>query len=74
MTHPLSLSSDPRRWVARRKADILEAIRKGDVSVADACRRHDLSVDELFSWQAAYRSHGLDGLRAMRLKTFRQST
>lgn len=56
-----------KRWVVRRKAAVLAAIRSGELSVEEACRRYGLSEEELLSWQRAFDSHGLSGLRATRL-------
>jgi hypothetical protein len=57
----------------RRKAEVIEALHKGEVSFGDACLRYDLSADELMSWQDAYKRHGLDGLRAKRVQMYRQA-
>ena len=73
MTKPMVVSSDALRWVVRRKAEVVEAVRKGELSFAEACQRYHLSSDELISWQDAYKHHGLEGLRAMRLQTYRPS-
>lgn len=56
-----------KRWVVRRKAAVLAAVRSGEISVEGACRRYELSEEELLSWQRAFDAHGLSGLRATRL-------
>lgn len=73
MTNPATGSSNALRWVARRKAEVIDAICKGELSFADACHRYNLSADELLSWQTAYKQHGLGGLRAMRVQVYRRS-
>ncbi|HUJ48286.1 MAG TPA: DUF1153 domain-containing protein [Rhizomicrobium sp.] len=73
MTNPATGSSKALRWVARRKAEVIDAIRKGEMSFAEACEQYNLSADELFSWQTAYKQHGLGGLRAMRVQICRHS-
>lgn len=73
MTNPATGSSKALRWVARRKAEVIDAISKGELSFAEACQRYNLSADELFSWQTAYKQHGLGGLRAMRVQICRHS-
>ena len=55
-------SPTPKRWVARRKAAVVLAVRLGLVSIADACDRYTLSVDEFASWEAAYDGQGIAGL------------
>ena len=42
-----------RRWVKRRKAEILTAVHGGLLSLDDACARYQLSVEEFLSWQHA---------------------
>ncbi len=54
---------DIRRWVARRKADVVTAVRVGLLTKVEACRRYSLSVEEFESWERAYDDHGLRGLR-----------
>ena len=66
---PLSLEKLPpyrTRWVMRRKADLLAALRGGLITMDEACRRYCLSADEVAGWQAAMDRHGLNGLRAVR--------
>lgn len=55
---------ETRRWVARRKASIVEAVRGGRITLAEACRRYALSIEEFLLWQKAIESEGLSGLRA----------
>ena len=57
-----------KRWVARRKAAVLRALRSGAISVEEACRRYALSEEELLGWQRAFETHGIPGLRASRLR------
>lgn len=50
------------RWVARRKAQVVKAVRDGIISLEDACLRYALSVEEFLSWQEAVDTIGVDGL------------
>lgn len=63
--------SDTRRWVARRKAQVVAAVRTGVLSLEDACRRYNLSVEEFQSWEQALSKHGLRGLRTTRIAAYR---
>ncbi len=63
---------DTRRWVIRRKAEVVAAVRGGLLSLDEACRRYTLTVDEFLSWQASIDSHGLPGLRTTRIQHYRQ--
>ena len=54
------------RWVARRKALVVAAVRQGALSLDEACRRYALTVEEFLGWQTAIERYGLVGLRATR--------
>jgi hypothetical protein len=60
-----------KRWVARRKAAVLAALRSGTITMEEACRRYALSEEELRAWQRGYEARGLPGLRATRLRARR---
>ena len=60
-----------KRWVIRRKAEVVAAVRGGLISLDEACRRYTLSTEEFISWQRAIEQHGLPGLRATRLQDYR---
>jgi hypothetical protein len=55
---------DIKRWVARRKAEVIAAINGGLLTMPEACARYALSVEELLEWQRHYEAEGLEGLRA----------
>ena len=59
------------RWVVRRKAAVLAAVRSGAITIEEACRRYRLTEEEFLSWQRAFDAHGLPGLRATRLQAYR---
>jgi Protein of unknown function (DUF1153) len=65
--------SDTKRWVARRKAVVVDAVRNGAISLEDACRRYELSIEEFLAWQRAIESHGVAGLRVTRLQIYRDA-
>ena len=60
------------RWVTRRKAAVVAAVREGVLTLEEACRRYQLSVEEFTSWQRLVDRHGLPGLRATRIQEYRQ--
>lgn len=62
---------DTRRWVARRKAQVVAGVRAGLITLDEACARYSLSVDEFLSWQRLFDRHGLSGLRTTRTKHYR---
>ena len=72
---PITIADLPppniKRWVIRRKAEVVLAVRGGLISLEDACRRYTLSVEEFLCWQQAIEQHGLPGLRATRVQHYR---
>jgi hypothetical protein len=62
---------DTKRWVVRRKAAVVAAVRTGGITVEEACRYYRLSEEELLSWTRAFETHGLAGLRATRIQQYR---
>ena len=63
---------DTKRWVIRRKAELVAAVRGGLLSLEEACERYAITVDEFLAWQRAIDLHGLPGLRATRLQDYRE--
>lgn len=59
------------RWVIRRKAEVVAAVRGGLLSLEEACGRYTLTVEEFLAWQRAIDRHGLAGLRATRVQQYR---
>ena len=60
-----------KRWVIRRKAEVIAAVRGGLLSFEEASSRYMLTVDELLSWQSAMDQYGLAGLRTTRIQQYR---
>lgn len=59
------------RWVPRRKAAVVAAIRDGRLTRIEACRRYALSEEELQHWEKALACVGEPGLRATRVQVYR---
>ena len=72
---PLTIADLPKqstkRWVIRRKAEVIAAVRGGLLSLEEACDRYKLTVEEFLSWQRSIDQHGLAGLRATRVQHYR---
>src|SRR5438105_2113734 len=66
-------SPDTKRWVVRRKAVVVQAVRNGALSLQEACRRYNLSVEEFLAWQRAIERYGVPGLRVTRLQIYRDT-
>ncbi len=62
---------DTKRWVARRKAAVLDAIAAGVLSRVDACARYRISEAELRLWERAVACAGIPGLRVTRVQIYR---
>ena len=73
---PLTMADLPtpgtKRWVIRRKAEVIAAVRGGLLSLEEASSRYMLTVDEFLSWQSSIDQHGLPGLRTTRIQQYRQ--
>ena len=63
---------DTKRWVIRRKAELVAAVRGGLLTLEEACERYALTIDEYLSWQTTLDRHGLAGLRATRVQDYRE--
>ena len=64
-------SPTTKRWVVRRKAAVVAAVRSGEITLEEACRWYQLSEQEFLSWQRAFEIHGLPGLRITRTQQYR---
>jgi Protein of unknown function (DUF1153) len=63
-------SPDTKRWVVRRKAEVVAAVRGGLLSLDEACSRYALDPDEVLSWQHCIDHFGLAGLRTTRTQLY----
>lgn len=72
---PLTLDNLPpkgtTRWVIRRKAEVVAAVRGGLLTLEAACERYNLSQEEFETWIKAIDRHGLPGLRTTRVQHYR---
>jgi hypothetical protein len=59
------------RWVAKRKAMVVAAVKNGLLSLQEACRQYNLSVEEFLSWERSMERYGLSGLKVTRLQIYR---
>lgn len=63
---------DTKRWVVRRKAEVIAAIREGLLTRTEACTRYRLSDEELKLWERAIDAAGIPGLRVTRVQVYRE--
>lgn len=59
-----------KRWVIRRKEQIVTAVRNGVLSLEDACKRYMLSTEEFNSWCKLLDMYGKNGLRTTRTQKY----
>src|SRR3984893_333206 len=64
---------DTKPGVPGRRGVIVDAVRSGAISLEEACRRYELSVEEFAAWQRAIEAHGVAGLRVTRLQIYRDN-
>jgi len=67
------LPSVRKRWTVRRKAAVIEAVRRGRVSLDQVCRVYTLSLEEFLAWERDMDRYGVPGLRATRYQIYRQT-
>ncbi|WP_418884992.1 DUF1153 domain-containing protein [Aurantimonas endophytica] len=63
---------DIMRWTPRRKAQIIDAVARGDLSVETAWDRYRISRDEFLEWEKLDGRFGLPGLQTTRVQSFRK--
>jgi Protein of unknown function (DUF1153) len=61
-----------KRWVVRRKAEVVAAVSGGVLSIEEACKLYGLTAEELHGWQCAIYRYGYNGLRVTRIQQYRQ--
>jgi len=64
---------ETKRWIARRKAAVVTAVRSGAIGLAEACRRYELSEEEFHAWERGIEAYGVAGLRVTRLQIYRDA-
>lgn len=73
---PLTLADlpppDTKRWVVRRKAEVVAAVSGGLLTIDEVLARYNLTLEEFASWQRAVDRSGMKGLRVTRLQDYRK--
>src|ERR1700720_4755791 len=71
---PLTIADLPapgtKRWVIRRKAEVVAAVRGGLLSLEQACSRYALNFEEFRSWERCIDRFGVKGLRTTRTQFY----
>jgi hypothetical protein len=58
------VSEDVQRWTAKRRVALVLSIVRGETSVAEAARKHGLTVAEIDDWQQRFAAGPENILRA----------
>lgn len=73
---PLTIADLPsprtKRWVVRRKAEVVAAVNGGLLTIDEVCERYGLTLEEFASWQRAVDRSGMPGLRVTRIQHYRE--
>lgn len=62
---------ETRRWVASRKAIVVQAVDSGLIPAEEALRIWDLSEEELAAWRQAVARYGPAALKTTALQRYR---
>jgi hypothetical protein len=72
---PLTLADlpapDTKRWVVRRKAEVVAAVSGGLLTLDEVLARYGLTLEEFASWQRAVDRSGMHGLRVTKIQHYR---
>lgn len=63
---------ETRRWVASRKAIIVQAVAHGLITRSEVLERYGLSEEEFEIWADAVKKHGIAGLKVTAIQKYRQ--
>lgn len=65
---------DTGRWTARRKADVVTAVTSGALTIEQALRHYQLSLEEFTGWCRALDREGIAGLQVSHAQHNRNAT
>ena len=72
---PLTVASLPspntKRWVVRRKAEVVAAVNGGLLTIDEVLERYNLTLEEFAGWQRAVDRSGMPGLRVTRIQHYK---
>jgi hypothetical protein len=60
-----------KRWMPRSKAQVVEAVHSGAITLDEACERYALSIEEFLSWEETLDHYGPTGLRVNEMQRHR---
>jgi len=63
--------SGTTRWVMRRKAQVVLAVRSNLIGFDEACNRYQLTKEELTRWHVLIDRHGFNALKTTKIQEYR---
>jgi len=64
--------SNTTRWVTRRKAEVVLAVRGGLITLQEALTRWSISDEEFRNWSTLLDKHGRPGMRTTRIQDYQR--
>jgi transposase-like protein len=64
MSNDTNRDDDIKRWTAKRRVALVLEILRGDLHIAEAARRHGLTVAEIEQWQERFLGGAENALRS----------
>ncbi|WND02736.1 DUF1153 domain-containing protein [Temperatibacter marinus] len=64
-------AANTSRWIARRKAAVIQGVQFGLLSKTDACDLYEISEEEFDSWENAIKTNGINALKITKLQKYR---
>jgi hypothetical protein len=64
-------SPSTKRWMARKKAEVVAAVEGGLLTLDEALSRYSLSLEEFAAWQRWAERAGIPALRATKSQQYR---
>ena len=72
---PLTIADLPapstKRWVVRRKAEVVAAVNGGLLTIDEVLELYNLTLEDFAGWQRAVDRSGMPGLRVTRIQHYR---
>ena len=60
-----------KRWVARRKAEVVAAVNGGLLTLDEVCERYQLTIEEFSIWKRAIDHWGMPALKVTQSQHYR---
>lgn len=60
-----------RHWLPLRKAEVVAAVSGGLLTIDEALKRYNMTIEEYAGWERAVKRFGVHGLRTTRMGRYR---